>query len=292
MKQIILLSFIVFTFFNCSNNVSNQEQKVTDNIIDANADTVTNDILQLLNNEQEKTSKQEQVQRWVKLKEYGDIEDVDPNIENLILLKDTLSIDSLNIGYFKGLKGLDMSGQGFQYLPRAIGELNRLEVLIAHRNRISEITNELCSLGELRELYLESNELLAIPSCIGSLEKLEVLLLSDNKLQFIPEEIGELKELETIEAVGNLLDSLPMGFYQLVSLKHCNLQGNNIGKLSGKISNLKNLEYLDISSNNLKQLPKEIYELKKLKVLRLKSNFISMVDIKSLKEALPGVTIK
>lgn len=60
---------------------------------------------------------------------------------------------------------------------------------------------------ELKELYLENNNLMDLPGSIGMLEKLQVLDLHNNKLQELPNTIACLSGITHEFAIHSSLHS-------------------------------------------------------------------------------------
>jgi len=190
-------------------------------------------------------------------------------------------------------------------IPPEIGELVKLTELHLHTNQLSgNIPSSIGNLVELESLGISINQLKgSIPSSIGNLVKLENFRAFNNKLSgSIPSEIGELVKLSTLYLNDNKLEgSIPSSIGNLVELKDLSISTNQLkgsipssignlvkledfrafnNKLSGsipsEIKNLKNITYLSLINNKLTgNIPPEIGELVNLTNLRLHDNQLS-----------------
>jgi Leucine-rich repeat (LRR) protein len=90
-------------------------------------------------------------------------------------------------------------------LPREIGMLEVLEVLILDENRLTSLPTEIGKLYNLKFLSASSNELISLPHTIGDLTQLNTLLLSLNQIQYLNVELSQLRELKELDVTGNPL---------------------------------------------------------------------------------------
>ena len=89
-------------------------------------------------------------------------------------------------------------------LPRSIGYMSSLSIILANNNCIRFLPVDLCSSTSLRVIHLSKNEIMEIPESIGKMVQLESLWLDFNKLS-----------------------ALPPGFHNLINLKELKMEGNN-----------------------------------------------------------------
>ena len=95
----------------------------------------------------------------------------------------------------KRLKHLDMGGNFMSKLPDSLGELQDLEYLhlgsvigelerrnFQNGNWIADIPESVCDLKNLRELYIDENQITELPVNFGSLSSLETLDLGKRQL--------------------------------------------------------------------------------------------------------------
>lgn len=89
------------------------------------------------------------------------------------------------------------------------GYMCGLQVLNLHETRITELPSSICSLINLKGLFLNNcHQLVQLPSQIGDLQSLEILDICQTGLYSLPIEIGELANLKCLrvsftEDVGN-----------------------------------------------------------------------------------------
>ena len=132
-------------------------------------------------------------------------------------------------------------------LPREIGSFKQLESLSLTGHRLTSLPKEIGLCTNLTDLYLARNKLTSIPKEIGDLKNLEFLGLTQNKLTSIPKEIGLCKKLKYLGLSGNNLTSLPKEIEDLPKLRILELYNNP--KLKGISSELKKRE-LNIKKNS------------------------------------------
>jgi len=81
-------------------------------------------------------------------------------------------------------------------LPPQIGSLQRLETLMAERNRIPSLPPTVEGLKSLRHISLAYNDLKAFPVQLCAIRTLDVIDLSHNKLTDVPDAIRDLNAIE------------------------------------------------------------------------------------------------
>jgi len=104
-------------------------------------------------------------------------------------------------------KKVHLENQGIEYVPP----------LIHH-------------LAQVRELYLDENQLITIPSEIAQLKKLALLSLHDNKLTKIPEVIFEMPWLEYLDISHNPieLETPPVGLKKMQNLSYFSIWNTSL----------------------------------------------------------------
>lgn len=155
---------------------------------------------------------------------------------------------------------LDISKKGIEELPKEIGKLTNLRILIIDDNNIKEFPEELYQLKNLGFL-----------SCMK------------NEISYISEEIINLQELLVFAACHNAISSLPNNFFRLKNLTIICLRGNRLTTLSSDIGNLSNLTSLTISNNDISVLPQSISKLKYLESLDIENTQVSEIPMEFLK---------
>jgi len=152
----------------------------------------------------------------------------------------------------------------------AFEDLQLLERLDMHGNKLTEIPTAIRSLSNLRQLNLGANQINFIePGAFSENTKLEFLILRNNRINSFP--LSLPISLKKISVVGNILTSVGDIKY-LNQLEILRLDGNNFNEVpNGPLS----LQELSICSNKLtnKALNENTFKgLENLRRLRLSSN--------------------
>ncbi|CCH43740.1 hypothetical protein BN7_3294 [Wickerhamomyces ciferrii] len=218
----------------------------------------------------------------------------DSEYVDLIHLK-IRSMEDLNLGRFKNLKGLVLR----QNLLDSISDVKNInqdiEELDFYDNRIKHISSHLNGLIKLKNLDLSFNKIRNIKN-IENLTELENLYFVQNKISEIVnlDNFTKLKNLELggnrISKIENLdklenLEELWLGknkiprfenLNPLRNLKILSIQSNRITKLEG-LENLVNLEELYVSHNGIEKI-EGLENNKKLTTLDITSNRITDLE--------------
>lgn len=81
-------------------------------------------------------------------------------------------------------------------LPAEVGQLVKLETLLANNNRLTHLPGTLSNLRSLRDVSLASNQLKSFPTQLCALKNLSSLDLSHNQITEIPPEVKGLGVVE------------------------------------------------------------------------------------------------
>jgi len=103
--------------------------------------------------------------------------------------------------------GMDLSYQNLKFISQSILALSNIRELFLNNNELTTIPDGISELHALEKLNLSHNKLSNIPAEIGRLYLLKELDLSDNYISTIPMELGNLYNLETISLANNPLIS-------------------------------------------------------------------------------------
>ena len=173
------------------------------------------------------------------------------------------------------------------HLPGAVCD-KRLEVLVASRNRITDVRSDIAKAVNLERLELAGNGLEEVPVELNKLKRLDLLDLTGNSLRKSPEALpssltvlrlgdnrigewhsGRLKHLRELHLWDNDIAELKNEHVKAMpSLEVLNLDGNKLRSLPHGITSLTGLRELVIGSNVLlESLPESIGQLKKLEHL-------------------------
>lgn len=110
-----------------------------------------------------------------------------------------------------------------------LSDLGLLTVLDLHSNYLSNLSEDIRHLCNLKELYLHKNQLKYLPDSIGELRKLIVLDISNNKLRYLPTSLGCLKCLNVLNIQSNhSLKYLPPSLCLATRLAHISLDVDRV----------------------------------------------------------------
>uniref|UniRef100_A0A672RZD6 Protein scribble homolog n=1 Tax=Sinocyclocheilus grahami TaxID=75366 RepID=A0A672RZD6_SINGR len=130
------------------------------------------------------------------------------------------------------------------------------------------------ALPNLRELWLDRNQLSSLPPELGNLRQLVCLDVSENRLSELPTEISGLIALTDLLLSENLLEVLPDSIAPTLILK---VNQNRLVHLTDSIGECENLTELMLTENLLQSLPRSLGKLKKLTNLNVDRNCLSSV---------------
>ena len=173
--------------------------------------------------------------------------------------------------YYEEQKRLDLSHLALNDLKglNKIPGIEQVLTLDLGNNNIQEIsTRDFIGLQNLKELYLDNNEIISIPD-IEPFQNLIVLTLSNNQIGALPNTINFLRNLTGLDLDANNIDQIPPIISQFPHLIMLRLANNRI---------------TNINVNNLTPLIN-------LRLLILFGNPLSEVNINALRTTLPETRI-
>ncbi|KAF9115323.1 hypothetical protein BGX27_008203 [Mortierella sp. AM989] len=153
-------------------------------------------------------------------------------------------------------------------------------------------------LRNLRELYLDHNDIKVVPDSLLKLSKLDVLDLSCNSISSFHSAfklkklknlrrlnldhnmltdispIYKLKALRELRLNYNFVPYLAIAIHNMTKLKILAMESNSLTTLPETMGRLGNLCELRLSDNNLRVLPESIGSIRTLQVLALRSNLL------------------
>ena len=118
-------------------------------------------------------------------------------------------------------------------------ELYTIEKLDCSDKNLFYFPNELCTLINLRELYLDNNKLESLSDNICNLTNLKELHLVGNKLTSISKEISRMTNLTLLDLCDNKLTEVPIELSKMKNLKELSLEVNNIEWIPSKLLKIK-----------------------------------------------------
>ncbi|CAI9726807.1 malignant fibrous histiocytoma-amplified sequence 1 homolog [Octopus vulgaris] len=165
--------------------------------------------------------------------------DISSNIDEVTHLRRLVETDDPS---FFGFKKLRVRGRDLHELPVAIFSLVELEVLSLSPDREASLYYKLYFLPKqigqlinLRILILDTNALTNLPPEISNLSHLEILTLSNNYLTSLPPQFHRLNELQSLHLANNSFSVFPPQICILKNLQFLDLSDNKISELPHSI---------------------------------------------------------
>lgn len=214
----------------------------------------------------------------------------------LNLSKNRLSNDSIGtISQIASLKELRIAENALKgTLPEVLYGLNQLEVLDAHGNAISELSDDLQKLGSLRVLDISGNQLRSFPvEAIGSLPLTE-LNFGRNRLagSLLPPGFAGFSLLKSLDVSSNALTSICDDGTLSMPQLHSLYAGENRLTALPDVSGWTNLMILSASNNNIVTFPEGMTSLTKLRTIDFTGNNLKKLDDQiGMMENLTSLTI-
>ncbi|GJJ69382.1 hypothetical protein EMPS_01728 [Entomortierella parvispora] len=140
-------------------------------------------------------------------------------------------------------------------------------------------------LRNLRELYLDHNDIKIVPDSLLKLSKLDVLDLSCNSISSFHAafKLKKLKNLRRLNLDHNMLTDISP-IYKLKALRELRMNHNFVPYLAIAIQNMSKLKILAMESNSLATLPETMGKLGNLCELRLSHN-----NLRALPESIGSI---
>ncbi|RXI03311.1 hypothetical protein DVH24_003963, partial [Malus domestica] len=183
------------------------------------------------------------------------------------------------LGSFAKLQTIELYGNGFSgFIPAAIFNLSALEIINLSRNQLSgSIPREIGNLTMLKGIYLDDNKFEELPNEMSSLVQLDELFVQSNVLKasaLVP--VVNISSLTILTLYGNNMSgSLPDNICEhLPSIQIFNFARNQLdGLIPSKLWHCKELRELNLGDNNFRgSIPKSLGNLTYLTKIYLRYN--------------------
>ncbi|XP_062007600.1 putative receptor-like protein kinase At3g47110 [Rosa rugosa] len=182
-------------------------------------------------------------------------------------------------GSLSKLQGFMLFGNQFaSSIPAAIFNLSALQIFNLSHNQLSgRISREIRNLTTLKAINLDYNNFIEIPNEIGTLNQLEELFVQNNALKGpIPMVVFNMSSLTRVTFYGNKLNGrIPDNICQhLPNIQGLNLGSNQFdGPLPSKLWQCKQLLVLNLGDNKFSgRIPKDIGNLTRIKKIAFYTN--------------------
>ncbi|PKS10950.1 hypothetical protein jhhlp_002709 [Lomentospora prolificans] len=221
-------------------------------------------------------------------------------LTSLNLSQNQLHMDSLQvISQISALRDLKLANNSLSGpLPSSFSDLEHLEILDLHGNKVSELPADLDRVGRLRILNIGENDFTSLPfECLAKLPLTELIVRS-NKLSgtLIDADVSTLSSLQTLDVSSNQLTrivppgrSIGLPALHQLTLSMNRLQGlpdvsswtslvtlsadeNSIPEIPEGFTSLDRLRHVDFTSNDIRVIPPEVARMDNLAMLRIAGN--------------------
>ncbi|KAK0163586.1 hypothetical protein PV327_007254 [Microctonus hyperodae] len=179
-----------------------------------------------------------------------------------------------------------------QHLSEATKDVEQIETLLLHQNRIGTIPPIIIRFNNLQTLDISNCNLTQLPDCISKCP-LKCLVAKQNYLtnESLPKTFAPMIGLRELNLSGNRLEEFPSQILSLSALKYLYLGGNTIKEIKKDIWKMEKLQILSMGGNRLTEVPSTVGRLISLQALILCDNMLenlprSIANLKNLKSLL------
>jgi Leucine-rich repeat (LRR) protein len=114
----------------------------------------------------------------------------------------------------RSLRRLFLSNNPCEELPRVIGQMPKLEMVVLKSCRLNRVAEDALP-ARLRWLTLTDNQLEFLPESLGHRPRLQKLALAGNRLRALPSSMSNATALELIRVSANALEEFPRALLTL-----------------------------------------------------------------------------
>ena len=202
----------------------------------------------------------------------------------------------VGLSKFRNLHTLLWRHNELKTIPKAISNLEALQIVDLSHNKIKQIPESFKALQNLEKFDISHNLLRKLQTTVLLYTRIARLQITHNKLTLF--QVALPFTVQHLDISNNQLADLDVSFDGMPVLDHCIISDNRLEKIPTIIAHLKWLHHLDLSGNKLTaitedQLPKGLKRLylnrsKSLRSITLTKDFnkltyLSLKDAKKLK---------
>lgn len=181
----------------------------------------------------------------------------------------------------KRLQTLLASRNNLIFISEDIGKMPHLCRLDLSHNGITALPESIGDLTELTKLSLHQNQITHLPRSIVNCARLQRLNIANNEITALPIHIGNLHALQSLDAGNNHLRAVPESFKKLKKMTYLDLSGNAFSEFPERITQLRSLIQVVLSNNEIETVPDSLYDLSRLQFLNLSGNRVTSIPEKS-----------
>lgn len=120
------------------------------------------------------------------------------SLTDLCLHETKLKYLPKEISKLSNLTNINLNGCDFKEFPEEICELKNL-CKLAINDSFTKVSEKICNLLELKELFLPESLISTLPETIGNLKKLNILYLGRSKIVKLPTSMADLENLRILD---------------------------------------------------------------------------------------------
>jgi Leucine-rich repeat (LRR) protein len=160
------------------------------------------------------------------------------------------------IQYLPNLENLDLDYNRISIIPEWLGNMTTLKHLSLANNTISDLPFSLSNLINLQTIRLHLNHFKYIPECISNMINLTSFGMSNNMIESIPESLFEnCIHITNLSICNNYLTSIPSNISNLTNLNEIMILTNDIKTLPVSITHLTNISLFYYKHNPYEHIP-------------------------------------
>lgn len=169
------------------------------------------------------------------------------------------NLTSLN-GTLRDIDNMDVLFLNENNLTTLDGELPiksaNFKSLIAHHNRLQNLTQDLTKFMFLDATYLSDNEIRSLNGVFRNASFIQTLSAHNNKIEYLAEdEFLNTIELQELDLANNFIRALNNSLLPLKKVRICNISRNYLVEFSlNEVRGLRELQVVDLSYNYIEKL--------------------------------------
>lgn len=169
------------------------------------------------------------------------------------------NLTSLN-GTLRDIENMDVLFLNENNLTTLDGELPiksaNFKSLIAHHNKLENLTQDLTKFMYLDAMYVSDNELKSLGNVFQNASYIQTLSAHNNKIEYLAtDEFLNAVELQELDLANNFIRAINNSLLPLKTMRICNMSRNHLVEFSlNEVRGLTELQVVDLSYNHIEKL--------------------------------------